>query len=131
MKDSKGEQKIAALLKAANFVYQKEYHLSGRYHKLRLDFYLPDEQIAIEYQGEQHFQHIKHFHRGRQEFLKAKEYDRQKINWCNRNGIKLYIVPYWELEKINSTTDIFKNSNLAKTMYHNDEIYNIFIKEHK
>jgi len=61
-----------------------------------IDFYLPLLKIAIEVNGEQHFKYIPHFHGSAQVFLRAKKRDRDKAEWCERNGIKLVNLNYNE-----------------------------------
>ena len=49
-------------------------------NRQRLDFFLPDYNIAIEYQGEQHFKPIKYFG-GEKRFIDRIERDKKKINY--------------------------------------------------
>lgn len=67
-KVSKGEQRIIKWLEENNisFVTQKEFQVEG--HILFIDFYLPDYDLYIEYDGEQHFKPVEHF--GGEEKLK-------------------------------------------------------------
>ena len=57
----------------------------GRQH---LDFYLPDYKIAIECQGEQHFEPIGYFG-GEAGFIKRQELDIKKKELCENNGTLL------------------------------------------
>ncbi len=88
--------------------------------KYRFDFYLPEKNCCIEVHGEQHWRHIKHFHKTRNEFLSQKERDRRKISYCLSHNIKLYIIPYWEIENLMRPSDIFQNKFLAKNRWHCD-----------
>ena len=67
------------------FDYQKRFDWLGRQS---LDFYLPDYNIAIECQGEQHFKPIEYFG-GEEIFLVQKERDIRKKRLCKENKIKL------------------------------------------
>ena len=60
-KGSKGERKIRFFLKKhlIRFEEQKTWNISG--HLLRTDFYLPDFNLIIEYNGEQHYHPIDFF----------------------------------------------------------------------
>ena len=89
----------------------------------RFDFYLPTEKIAIEVQGPQHYEYNKFFHKKRSEFTKAQERDRQKISYCLAHGIKLYCIPYWEVEGIYRYKDIIQDKFLAKSKFHNDFVW--------
>jgi very-short-patch-repair endonuclease len=66
------------------FIWLKRQHL---------DFYLPQYNIAIECQGEQHFKPIDHF--GGQEKLEyTQQMDTKKKQLCEENGVKLYYINY-------------------------------------
>lgn len=61
---SKGEDKIIEILKflEITFVPQKTFpDLKGEVHPLRFDFFLPDYNLLIEYQGKQHYSVQKYF----------------------------------------------------------------------
>ena len=59
-------------------------HLSN----LKVDFYLPDYNIAIECQGIQHFEPIEYFG-GEEAFKQDIERDKLKLKLCNEHGIKV------------------------------------------
>ena len=62
----------------------------GRQH---IDIYLKDFNIAVEYQGEQHFRPVEKWG-GEKYFLKQVERDKTKNRICEENGILLlYFVP--------------------------------------
>lgn len=59
-----------------------------------LDFYLPQYKIAVECQGQQHFDSIEHFG-GVVELNRIKERDNRKLKLCTEHGIKiLYYANY-------------------------------------
>jgi hypothetical protein len=63
---------------------------------LELDGYNTELNLAIEYNGIQHYKYTFHFHRnGLIDFNKIKENDIKKRNLCKINGVYLIIVPYW------------------------------------
>ena len=59
----------------------------------RLDFYLPEYNVAIECQGEQHFKPVDFAGKGKKwaekQFEKTKKYDKLKKNICHKNGINI------------------------------------------
>ncbi len=60
---------------------------------LELDIYIPNLDLALEYQGEQHFHSIEHW--GGQEALNAlKERDKRKKSLCKKKRINLFFVNY-------------------------------------
>ena len=77
--------------------------------KLRLpfDFYLPDYNTCIEYQGEQHYRAIDYFG-GEDEFLIRKKHDEIKSEYCKQHKINLIIIPYNKNVK-NELDDFFNN----------------------
>jgi hypothetical protein len=58
-----------------------------------LDYYLPDYNIGIEYQGSQHFGSNKRFG-GDVGYEKAKERDARKFQKCEGNGIKMFYISF-------------------------------------
>lgn len=56
--------------------------------KQRLDVFIPDLALAIEYQGEQHYRPVALFG-GEEGLKKTKERDKLKLKLCRDNGIKV------------------------------------------
>ena len=67
-------------------VRQKHFDWLGR---LSLDFYLPQFNIGIEYQGAQHFEFNEKLHKDNNDFRNQIDRDIRKYNLCKNNGIKL------------------------------------------
>lgn len=67
--------------------------LSPKNKYLPFDFYLPDYNILIEYDGEQHYKVS--FGQNEEKLLKQQEYDKIKTEWCKQNNIKLVRIPYF------------------------------------
>ena len=63
--------------------------------KLRLDFFIPELSLAIEYQGEQHFHPVQRFG-GEQSFIAGKQKDLTKQKLCKKNSITLIYFNYFE-----------------------------------
>ena len=73
-----------------DFEEQKTFDWLKFNGKLKLDFYLPQYNIAIECQGAQHFEDVPHFNSNGNDVLKTrKERDERKRKLCKENGIKL------------------------------------------
>lgn len=102
---SKGELRIANFLteRNINFNTQQTFSkcLSENNNKLKFDFYLPEMNTCIEYDGEQHFRPIEHFG-GDESFKKQKIRDAIKNNYCIENNIKLIRIPFDEYDNIES-----------------------------
>ena len=65
-------------------------------HNLELDCYNKDLQIALEYNGEQHYKYLPVWHKSKKDFYKQVFHDDFKREKCHKLGIKLIEVPYWE-----------------------------------
>lgn len=115
-KISKGEQKIIAWLNNKEIVYETQYQLKINKHTFFVDFYLPDYDLYIEYNGEQHYFPIKHFG-GIQKLNYQKKNDQVKRD-CLKN--KLIEIPFTYFDKIEqileSSTTISKESTLQAEM---------------
>lgn len=115
------EQVVYNLLVQANFRFEQEKQFKDCYNGYyRYDFFLPDLNCCIELNGAQHYQYTKIFHKNKSEFTKAQERDRRKISYCLARDIKLYCIPYWEIDSIKTINDLFNDRFLAKTKFHND-----------
>lgn len=100
-KISRGELAVKNVLDLYCINYNREYWFADCRDKypLPFDFYLPDYNVCIEYQGEQHYKAISQF--GGEEELEVRQYhDQIKRNYCNENNISLIEIPYWEYENI-------------------------------
>lgn len=71
----------------------------GRSSFLYADFFIPDYMLIVEVHGRQHYEYISFFYKNRMDFVKAKQRDRDKIEWCKMNDFKIVILPYNEKEK--------------------------------
>jgi hypothetical protein len=100
--ESKGEKLIYNFLVNNNikFVKQKRFLDCKNVHTLPFDFYLPDYNVCIEYNGEQHYNPVKYFG-GIKSFNLQKINDNIKSNYCLQNNIKLIIINKNNEKKIN------------------------------
>lgn len=94
---SVGELKVKNILinKEISFEEQKRFDECRNKYSLPFDFYLPNLNICIEYQGLQHFEPVGEFG-GEESFKHQKVKDDIKRNFCKDNNIKLIEIPYWE-----------------------------------
>ena len=109
-KISYNEAKIALFLDSHNITYEQEKRFESCKFKRKLpfDFYLPDYNSIIEFDGKQHFKAIDFF--GGEEGLKQTQIrDEFKNNWCEENDIKLLRIPYFEEASIEKTITKFLN----------------------
>lgn len=101
------EQNLKLIFDEYNIKYeqQKQFEWLKYNDKLKLDFYLPDYNIAIECQGLQHFKAIDYFG-GEKEFELIKKRDLVKKELCEQNGIKIL---YYSNIKDKVPNNIIKN----------------------
>ena len=64
---------------------------------LQLDGYCKELNLAFEYQGKQHYEHIPYFQPTEEDFKRQQERDKRKKELCVENGIELIEVP-WEYD---------------------------------
>lgn len=100
---SKGERKVKNFLKNSNifFIYQKKFdNLKNKNkNKLSYDFFLPNHNKLIEYNGMQHYIPIKYF--GGERTLKMqKNHDKLKREYAQNNGYELLEIPYTQFNNI-------------------------------
>lgn len=96
---SKGEIKISEILDSLKISYTRQKTFEGCKDKnlLRFDFYLPDYNLCIEYDGRQHYEPVELFG-GEEGFLKTKNRDKIKNKFCLDNNIKLFRISYTEID---------------------------------
>jgi len=87
---SHGETKIANFLNDNNIRFIEQYKFSGcrRKRTLPFDFYIPDHQCCIEFDGKQHKKSYKFFG-GDDRFKVQQENDKIKSKFCRENNIQL------------------------------------------
>lgn len=124
---SKGEDKIAQLLKEGGLTFKREVSFSDLKnfggHLLRFDFAVYQKgKIAflIEYDGEQHFKQVKKYQKTIVDFKKTQERDRRKNAYCLARGIPLIRVPYWDYDILTLKRILTNNDYRVKSQFHSD-----------
>lgn len=118
---SKGSQIIENLLITNKINYEKEWNYKDLKDSnyLFYDFYLPDYNILIEFDGEQHYKASKtSFMCKDGKFEKIRFHDNLKNNYAKEHHITLIRVPFWKIDNINIKDLINKNSRFS-TESHN------------
>lgn len=100
---SKGEREIEKYLFKNNIKYvcQKKFNDCKNIHHLKFDFYLPDYNLCVEYDGEYHYKKI--FENNNLE--KQKLRDKIKDDYCKNNNIHLLRIPYYKFNHIKKILD--------------------------
>jgi len=66
------------------------------------DFWLPNLNLYIEYHGQQHYEEVDHFYKGKRlrNFAVQQQRDRYFRDYCQRHGHRLLEIPYWDFGRI-------------------------------
>ena len=99
--DSKGEKQINIILKKYNITYETQKIFNNCIYKknLKFDFYLPDYNTCIEYDGEQHFKKFR-FENDNTNLNERILKDEIKNKYCIDNNIKLLRISYFYYSNI-------------------------------
>lgn len=94
-KESKGESEIRNYLNSKNiyFVQEKKFYEFSKY--IEFDFYIPNFNLCIEFDGIQHFKPVDFFG-GLDTFMNTVKIDNMKDEYCSYKGIKLIRISYTE-----------------------------------
>lgn len=109
-KASFGERKIIGVLEENKILFEREKAFENCCCKkpLPFDFYLPDFNALIEFQGEQHFRPVDFSYtptraaseKTKKIFKDLQERDRIKKEFANQNGFNFIEINYKEINKI-------------------------------
>ena len=122
--NSKGEYLIGKILTENNISYEREKifddcYLIDKEHPSRFDFYV-DNKYIIEFDGFQHFSYDNNGWNNYENYIKTKERDKIKNEYCIKNSIPLIRIPYY-LEKIEIKDLLLETSEY---LYKGDDCYN-------
>lgn len=105
---SNGEIKIQQFLQLYNIHFIKEYKFEDckNIHCLPFDFYLPQYNMCIEYDGEQHYRPINFGgcsdDKAIQSFQSTYINDNIKNQYCEQHNINLLRIPYYDFKDIDT-----------------------------
>lgn len=98
-KGSKGERAISLFLKNNNIIFEEQKRFSD-FRRYPYDFFIPQKNLLIEFQGIQHFQPVQRFG-GESSFLHQKEIDFLKKKYALERGFNFLEISYLDLANIN------------------------------
>lgn len=92
-KESKPEAVIREFLTSHKIIFEQEKRFNDcrDTNPLPFDFYLPEENLIIEFDGQHHFGDI-----GRGDYETVKRHDKIKNDYCALNNIEILRIPYWK-----------------------------------
>lgn len=102
---SRGEIKIMEVLDQKKIVYNTQYRFKEckNINYLPFDFYLPEHNLCIEFQGIDHFEMIersKSYEKNLKNHQARQKADQIKRDFCLSNSIDLLEIPYWDYDQI-------------------------------
>lgn len=106
-KSSEGEKIIRLILESRNIIVLEQLGFSecraNNNRRLLFDFYLPEKNLCIEFDGKQHFKSIAYWG-GDLGLIKRQNYDKIKTEFCKKNNISLLRISYLDNieEKLNT-----------------------------
>lgn len=100
-KISKGEKKIQCFLDNSFIQYKTQFTFNNcrDIKKLPFDFYLNEYNMAIEFDGRQHYIVVDHYG-GKEGLIVRQKHDEIKNIYCKEHNIELLRIPYWEYDNI-------------------------------
>ncbi len=104
---SKGEKEIKKILEKKKMFFEQQKKFPNLFYKncknkLSYDFYLPHNNLLIEYNGKQHYEAIDRFG-GEEQFREQQYRDELKKQYASTNSLNLLVIKYNENieEKLN------------------------------
>ncbi len=98
---SRGEKQVLNFLIKNNIrhSFQHKFNDCINISPLTFDFYLFNLNACVEYNGQQHYEPVSIFG-GEKAFIKNKQRDKIKREYCIENNIGFLEIPYWEFDNI-------------------------------
>ena len=96
---------IESLLNALDIQFEREVWFdnlkSKNGHRLYFDFGINNNQLLLEYQGEQHYMEVPYWDSGSEGLAIRQDRDQRKRDYCKKHNINLIEIPYWDKTKLN------------------------------
>jgi hypothetical protein len=128
--ESKGEKAVENFLTQFGKSFEREYKFKFCKNErcLPFDFYLPEDNLCIEYQGEQHYYAVKWSNKMSDEdckklFEKTTKRDQIKVKYCKEKGISLLTISYKHFDNIEDIIKTYFTDITALTKYSGVKIY--------
>lgn len=100
------EQEIGKILTKHSIIYKPQFSFADckDQRALPFDFYLPEYNLLIEYDGQQHYRPVNFGgisdEKAMKNFKTTQLHDSIKTLYCKMKGIELLRIPYWESDNI-------------------------------
>lgn len=96
----RGEVCAEEIFKELNIPYISQMHFGE--DLLCFDFYLPEQNIAIECDGAQHFRTQNNDWKTKYKLQETRQRDLIKDKYCKEHNITLIRIPFWDHSKLNA-----------------------------
>jgi len=98
---SKGEKLIGEILlkNKVDFIPEKKFEDCKNIRALPFDFYIPEKNILLEFNGIQHYEPVKHYG-GEEQLKKQQLHDKIKKSYADSNGYNLIVISYKQEKNI-------------------------------
>ena len=112
---SLGEERVSEVLSKMKLEYIAQYTFEEcrDINRLPFDFYIPQYNLCIEYDGRGHYEPIDWANRGeewaKEQLAWVQKHDEIKSVFCLENDIRLLRIPYWE--NIENTIKLYFKEN--------------------
>ena len=104
--NSVGEDTIRTYCKKYNIFCVEQIGVKYLGKNYEFDFFIPDLNLFIEYNGIQHYNYTPFFHKSKKYYFYRRLKDEIKKRYCLRNNFKLLTISYKDFSKLE---DIIKN----------------------
>lgn len=104
---SNGERRIAKHLDELGVTYITQQTFDDCVYRrpLKFDFYLPEYNTIIEYDGQQHYEWVPFWYETEEEFFDLQARDRYKDTYCEQKGIEMLRIPYTKDDHLEEIID--------------------------
>lgn len=110
-KDSKGEKKIKLFLEKRNINFIPQMYFSNWSIGIHyFDFYIPEYNLILEYNGIQHYYFNEYFHKSLEEFEYRKNKDKIKKETALKNNFNYISISYTLINELDSILNYIFNS---------------------
>lgn len=92
--ESRGELEIVTLFRSRGVHYEREVVIGEFNPRKSFDFYVPSENLYIEYDGELHFRPFSDSPYSLRKYEQQMQRDKIRNDWCRDHGVKLLIITY-------------------------------------
>ena len=114
--ESKGEKHVREILTKMNLNFVSQKRISYRECKrLRFDFFLPGHNVAIEFDGLQHFEPVEFFG-GKEQFEIQKRNDLYKRSFCQETGTSLVRIHYKDTNETEQLIDFATSAKFRSVL---------------